>query len=347
MKITKKKESIKKESIKKESIKKESIKKESIKKESIKKESITKESIKKESIKMYTEEDAIYDLLLFSNEEDITIQSIHIPYQLHEECKLGKELRTYFERNRMLVFVDSVLSDIEKDLIDKKSSSSSSSSSLYKHDSFSLLLKQLPILVDLKLYENLNMKMTTADSSIKQLIKDISRDKIIINGFHVNGSEYGLDGCIRKISYCIDVLTNEMNMEILNDSIKEEIAVTVLKLASRTSSGGLSYQTLLNNIDTDKNVIVPISSLALPLIIKLSMGSFRDENNNTRIGLNCELTTSYYFSIRSLESENDEGKVKVTFVNCINNHIGFHENMNNYNNKIQINSGFVKIENYT
>ena len=313
---------------------------------------------------MYLEEDALNDSLLFSNEEDITIQSIHIPYQ-HEEGKLGKELRTYFERNRLLRFVDSVLNDVEDDLKSsspppplsssssssssdlKSSSSSSSSSSSHKHDSFSVLLKHLPILVNLKVEdENLNMKMTATDSSIKQLVKDIARDKIVINGFNLNGSEVGLDGCIKKISYVVDVLTNEMNMETLNDSIKEEISITVLKLASRTSSGGISYQQLLNNIDTEKNVIIPMSNLALPLIIKLSVGSFRDENNDTRIGLKCELTTSYYFSIRSIESENNEGMVRVTFVNCIYNHIGFQENMNKYNGKIQINSGFVKIENY-
>jgi hypothetical protein len=50
-----------------------------------------------------------------------------------------------------------------------------------------------------------------------------------------------------------------------------------------------------------------MSHLALPLIIKLSIGAFRDNNGNKRIGLTCGVNTAYYFKIKSLEGDNDEG----------------------------------------
>ena len=68
-------------------------------------------------------------------------------------------------------------------------------------------MEKLPIIIDLKLHEYLNTNMSLADSSLKQLILDIGRDKIIVNGYNIIGSEEGLDGCIKKISYIIDILT--------------------------------------------------------------------------------------------------------------------------------------------
>ena len=307
---------------------------------------------------LYSNEDAIADSLLYSNEEDISLYSINIPYQLHEDRKLQK----HFERKRLLLFVDSVLSHVEEDLLSQQkqsslsspsSSSSSNSSTLTqrKCDSFSLLLKQLPISIDLKQHDDLNMNLSLADASIKQLIKDLDRDKIIINGINIYGSEVGLDGCIPTLSYIIDVLTNEMKFETLSDKLKEDISIKALKLASRTSSGGLSYQVLLNNIDIEKCVIIPMSNLALPLIIKLSIGAFRDDNGNKRIGLICDVHTAYYFKIKSLEGDNDEGSVKVSYMNTINIHLynnGFKEGISQSNNSnaIRVAGGCVKIENY-
>ena len=299
----------------------------------------------------YTIEDAMADSLLYKNEEDLCYSSINLPFKLNEG-KIGKEFRKYFERKRMLLFADNLLNIIEEDLLKSNtlklspSSSTTTSSSLNKYDRFSIMLEKLPIVIDLKVHEYLNISMSLADASIKQLILDIGRDKIIVNGCHLIGSEEGLEGCVKKISYIIDILTHEMNIETISDSMKEEISMKMLRIASRTNSGGIAYQTLLHNIDTEVNLITPISNLARPLIINLSIGSYRNKNGIKTVGLICDILTSYFFNIISLEHENDKGKVKCTYQNTINcslNDTGF--NGSNQLNDIQINNGYVNIEN--
>ena len=302
----------------------------------------------------YTSDDALNDSLLSINEEDLSIHSINLPFKLNEG-NIGKEFRKCLEKKRMILFADNVLNMIEDDILKSnilKSSSnkikSTSSLSLYKYERFSIMMEKLPIIIDLKLHEYLNTNMSLADSSLKQLILDIGRDKIIVNGYNIIGSEEGLDGCIKKISYIIDILTNEMNIETINDSIKEEISIKILKLASRTNSGGVAYQTLSHIINTEINLITPISNLARPLIIKLSIGSFRDKNGYKTIGLECNVLTSYFFNIISLEHENDKGKLKCTYQNTIYsiiNDTGFNTGNINQSNNIQVNNGYVNIEN--
>ena len=146
--------------------------------------------------------------------------------------------------------------------------------------------------------------------SLKQLRKDVERDRFIINGVPLLGSEKGLEGVSKAITECCIRALAQCCLQPMEKGIEDLIAVEVLSKASRTNSGGIAYQCLHYLIKPTSINIVPVSTLAKPLNISVSVGSFVDskkpgtgQHNNW--GLICHVDCSTYFTLKSIEENID------------------------------------------
>lgn len=143
----------------------------------------------------------------------------------------------------------------------------------HKKETLATLLALLPLKINMDeagLLDESNLK----DSSLKQLKKDIERDKLIVNGRNITGSDAKLEGCFAAIGDSIDQVLRECNLPPLAPEGKELLIFCLLRNISRTHSGGVTFQALQSMIDIDSTLIIPVSSMALPLRIFLSVGSF-------------------------------------------------------------------------
>lgn len=79
---------------------------------------------------------------------------------------------------------------------------------------------------------------------IKQLKKDLERDKIIINGNRLIGAAVELDGIIQVIEEILDRNLINCQLPLLPFDVKNEIILHTLRLSTRTYSGGIAFQAL-------------------------------------------------------------------------------------------------------
>ena len=77
---------------------------------------------------------------------------------------------------------------------------------------------------------------------IKQLKKDLERDRIIINGHRLVGATVEFDGIIQVVEEIIDRNLINCQLPLLSSQIKREIVLNTLRLATRTYSGGIAFK---------------------------------------------------------------------------------------------------------
>ena len=123
-------------------------------------------------------------------------------------------------------------------------------------------------------------RMLQRDESLeakeKQLKKDIERDRILLNGVRISGSETGIDAIYTRIGQICDTVLQECSLPTLGEPLKAEFAHIVLSKASRTHSGGITFQAVQAIIDPLKSMLLPQSNITPPIRIKVSVGSFPD-----------------------------------------------------------------------
>lgn len=122
--------------------------------------------------------------------------------------------------------------------------------------------------------ESLSEDMLVAESSLKQLKKDIERDRLIVNGKVVVGSEAKLQGCMDVISDVIDSALLECALPLLSQEGKDILVFCLLRNLARTHSGGVTFQALHAALDVDATLIVPVSASARPLRVLVSVGAY-------------------------------------------------------------------------
>lgn len=140
--------------------------------------------------------------------------------------------------------------------------------------------------------------------SIKQLRKDVERDRFTLNGAPLIGSELKLEGVISAIEQCCRRALQQCFMRPINKSIGRDLAIEILTKASRTNSGGIAYQCLHYLIKPSSIVITPLSNLAKPLNISITVGSFsetagRSSTLDDNWGLISHVDCSTFFSIKA------------------------------------------------
>ena len=142
--------------------------------------------------------------------------------------------------------------------------------------------------------------------SLKQLHRDVERDTFKLNGTHLIGSEIGLEGICSAIVRCCSEVLSKCCLRPLDKAVETDIAHEVLAKASRTHSGGVAYQCLQYMIKPDDIVIVPLSTLAKPLNINISICSYADSGtayleSDNRWGLVCAVECSTFFTLKSID----------------------------------------------
>ena len=153
--------------------------------------------------------------------------------------------------------------------------------------------------------------------SIKQLRKDVERDRFTLNGAPLIGSELKLEGVISAIELCCRRALQQCFMRPMNKSVGHDLAIEILSKASRTNSGGIAYQCLHYLIKPSSIVITPLSTLAKPLNISITVGSFsesptRSNASHDNWGLISHVDCSTFFSIKANDMTRNTSLTEIT-----------------------------------
>jgi hypothetical protein len=152
---------------------------------------------------------------------------------------------------------------------------------------------------------------STKDSSLKQLKRDIERDKLLVNGSRLVGADGGLEVVLRQLMTCCNEVLDTCGFASLDETTAKEFAEVVLRKASRTNSGGVAYQVLQAAIEPHSTILVPVSTMALPLRIKVSVGRLSNGNEASTMlsapasrqaswGLKCAVECTTFYQLRSI-----------------------------------------------
>jgi hypothetical protein len=125
--------------------------------------------------------------------------------------------------------------------------------------------------------------LVRVDASMKQLKKDIERDRLIVNGIRVVGAEAGLDAVLTKICGICDDVHAECGIPNLGDEVKEFVVLSLLSKASRSHSGGIAFQAAQNLIDPATTMLMPQSAVAPPLKINIHLGAFPETRSERQV----------------------------------------------------------------
>jgi hypothetical protein len=155
-----------------------------------------------------------------------------------------------------------------KDVVSTMSaaSSTSNSTSNTSKPTGSTATKQPKIAVRLETEQSRELQL-------KQLKKDVERDRLLINSKRLVGASVGLEEVIQSIIFVFHTLADECYLTRLSDDVVREVAIAILLKASRTHSGALAFQALQNLIDPEQFMLIPQSSSTPPLNICIRLGS--------------------------------------------------------------------------
>lgn len=105
-------------------------------------------------------------------------------------------------------------------------------------------LSFLPVTLPLPSLSNASTPFSNI--SLKQLRKDFERDKVIINGNRIVGAASTFEGVLCEIEEILDRNVLNCMMPLLPSSIKRNLALQTLAIASRTNSSGIAFEALRN-----------------------------------------------------------------------------------------------------
>jgi len=155
---------------------------------------------------------------------------------------------------------------------------------------------------DISDIERMLQRHESMESKNKQLKKDVERDRILINGVRIVGSEVGMQGICDRIGIVCDKVLKECAISILDKTFQEELTQIILSKASRTHSGGITFQALQSVIDPTQSMLLPQSEITPPIRVKLYVGAFPPDpllpNSERKWGLICAITCESFFEVQ-------------------------------------------------
>ena len=131
--------------------------------------------------------------------------------------------------------------------------------------------------VELMISESGSVRM---EASMKQVRKDIERDRLLVNGVRIVGAELGLEAVQAAIGTICDRVLVGCGLPILGADVRDYLAQSLLSKASRSHSGGIAYQAAQGLVDPAVAMLVPQSAVAPPLKISIQVGAFPGQDNN-------------------------------------------------------------------
>eukprot|EP01038_Epipyxis_sp_PR26KG_P008690 gene8690-11742_t len=344
----------------------------------------------------YSEEDACVDSeKLFSQTEDFNVNWMRLRTAqtsfsdiTAQEIDLYENISNYLDDARFLSFArQSLKSEILKhdsslllDAIvssDSETTIESSGLELSLENSVKaeqLQFKNLNYSHSLSLYDILplslkvscirdlyNSSSQTLEMKMKQLKKDIERDRLIINGINILGSEKGLVSVLNLLEQIFDTIMTNCGLPLLSVVIKEELSLAALSKLSRTHSGGISFQALRQLLDnSNDHVIIPLSDITPPLKLNVFMGHAPKLNNNDNVlnnstplewGVQCHVRCESLFKVKNIndvmndEEEDDTLASESSTVQVIyEDNISFKINLNNFTSEANDVNNIMEVE---
>lgn len=119
------------------------------------------------------------------------------------------------------------------------------------------------------------------ESSMKQMKKDIERDRLLVNGIRIVGAELGLDIVLQRICDVCDRVHTECGVPTLGNEVKEFAVLSLLSKASRSHSGGVAFQAVQALIDPSIAMIIPQSAVTPPLKVNIHLGAFPSSSSSS------------------------------------------------------------------
>lgn len=163
------------------------------------------------------------------------------------------------------------------------------------------VLNQFPLTVNV--VPELKKNFSNSDNSVKQLEKDVLRDQLLINGVIFKGADGALMGAVSLLTDTLHRVLSECKLKPIVNNL-EQFCHAILRTASRTNSGGISYAALQHVLSAEKTVpyiIAPVSRLAPPLILRLSVDEILIDNDGI-VASGADDTANNYISANSFSS---------------------------------------------
>lgn len=282
----------------------------------------------------YSEEDLEFDCELFLSEtEDININWLLVSevdkivstYSREEEA-VYSAINNHNKIMRYLTFAKSAL-DVEIDnatkiAIEGNKSETDIFPTLSTARDFSLT--DLPIKLrvkEIRDIDNMLARHETKEARHRQLKKDVERDVLLINGIRLSGAAKGLEHALQLTGDICDLILKECDLKPLVAGLREAFCETLLSVASRTHSGGITFQALQSAIDPSIFMLIPQSAAARPINVQVSVGAFPQsyytsnlsQNINRaggkkRWGLLCHVTCESLFEVQNRDNPMERGR---------------------------------------
>jgi hypothetical protein len=269
----------------------------------------------------YTLEDAENDSYLMVQNEDISKASVEVGKAI-EEKELSDTIDHFLQDGRFLAFAFEVINAEAAALsqaLQLPSFSGDPSSrqararkkrEAKKAVELSNIRASLPIIISATSLQDAQMFVTTSkDTSLKQLQRDVERDRYLVNGQLLVGADGGLDGVLANVAKVMNTVVTECDLKRLDKSITDKMCISLLKKASRTNSGGLAYSALQTIVGPDSGfIIVPESQMAPPLLVRVSIARFtgKDKEKKRKVDGTLPGTTGAQETGGTEEGDNDE-----------------------------------------
>jgi hypothetical protein len=171
----------------------------------------------------------------------------------------------------------------------------------YLHDSFPIIIP-----ASLLVYSNdttTNGVFEMKANVLKQLKKDIERDKLVINGELVIGAAIGVDGAVDKLVSTCEQLVRENKLPTIPKNILRHFSQMALVKASRTYSGGLAISGIQAVVDLSSFHLVPQPNSTPPLQLSISLTSLPQQPQYW--GLVCQIKCMFVYLVRSHVNSED------------------------------------------
>jgi hypothetical protein len=147
------------------------------------------------------------------------------------------------------------------------------------------------------------------ESCIKQIRKDVERDRLLLNGQLLFGSSSTLDGITHSIHSVFDKLMKETGLPLLSQNVKERLTYSVLYKACRTNSAGSVLTVLQSLIDLQHLLLIPQANLTPPMKVCLKLGAFSKSELNdvneqiqgTSWGVVCQIQCESSYLVRAIQ----------------------------------------------
>jgi hypothetical protein len=186
----------------------------------------------------------------------------------------------------------------------------------YSRDHFFSLL---PLALPLSSLTKANNSLLS-NISLKQLKKDFERDKVVINGNRLIGAASTFEGVLSEIEDILDRNLLNCMMPLLPSSIKRNLAIQTLTIASRTNSSGIAFEALRSLIgkisslsslisfsDPCDCLLLPVSSFVRSIGIHITLSSVDDSVENSGFRINVQVSSFYRLTSPSnLEQVDDD-----------------------------------------